>query len=377
MFFRPATPDQVRGLCRELDPSKGPGFDGVAPAMVRFISDPISVPLSRLINACIQAGYFPDFWKIARVVPIFKADDPTCFGNYRPVSVLPVFSKIFERIIQERLLSFLNSQDYLFNGQYGFRRGHSTSMAIIDLVENIKNAWERREHCLGVFIDFSKAFDTVDHEILIAKLDHYGVRGPPKNLIESYLSNRKQYVSYDGRESSHFDVTVGVRQGSIFGQLFLILYVNDLARSSPLFKYILFADDTNLFASGKTKRALYKKVRAELGVLSQWFACNKLSLNYKKTEFIDFSKPRVGSSSHNFTLNINGHRIKKVKKSKFLGVTIDEALSWREHIGMILRKVRQTIGVIGRARGFMGGPQLLGLYNTMDQWSFPTFSTVW
>ena len=194
MFFRPVSPEEVGKLCRDLDPSKGPGFDSIAPAMIRHVSDQMSVPLSRLINACIQAGYFPDFWKVARVTPIFKAGDPTSFGNYRPISVLPVFSKIFERIIQERLVSFLNGQGQLFNAQYGFCRGHSTSMAIIDLVENIRAAWERGEHCLGVFIDFSKAFDTVDHGILLAKMEHYGIRGTPKNLIGSYLSNRKQYV---------------------------------------------------------------------------------------------------------------------------------------------------------------------------------------
>ena len=129
------------------------------------------------------------------------------------------------------------------------------------------------------------------------------------------------------------------------------------------FKYILFADDTNIFASGKTKRALYKKVRGELGKLSDWFAHNKLSLNYSKTEFVDFSKPAVGSSAHNFTLNIDGKKLRKVNESKFLGVLIDSKISWRGHIRNVINKIRQTMGIIGRARGFMDGAQLLLLYN--------------
>ena len=147
------------------------------------------------------------------------------------------------------------------------------------------------------------------------------------------------------------------------------MYINDLSRSSTFFKYILFADDTNIFASGKTKRALYKKVRGELGKLSDWFAHNKLSLNYSKTEFIDFSKPVVCSSDHNFTLNIDGKKLRRVSESKFLGVLIDSKISWQGHIS----KIRQTMGIIGRTRGFMGGAQLLLLYTL---WSIPTFSTV-
>ena len=127
----------------------------------------------------------------------------------------------------------------------------------------------------------------------------------------------------------------------------------------------MFADDTNIFASGKTKRALYKKVRGELGKLSDWFAHNKLSLNYSKTEFIDFSKPAVGSSDHNFTLNIDGKKLRKVNESKFLGVLIDNKISWQGHIRGTISKIRQTMGIIGRARGFMDGAQLLLLYNTM------------
>jgi hypothetical protein len=171
-------------------------------------------------------------------------------------------------------------------------------------------------------------------------------------------------VAFNGGESSLHDITCGVPQGSILGPLFFLLYVNDLVRSSEFFRFVLFADDTDLFATAKTRGALYKKVREELGLVSDWFACNKLTLNYKKTEYIEFGKPD-GPSAKNLTLNIDGQRLRKVDQSKFLGVLIDQGLSWRGHIRKVITKLRQTMGLIGRAKGFMDEAQVLLLYNTM------------
>ena len=364
VFMFPTSAGEIESLCLDLDPSKGPGHDEFSPLVVRHASSEISVPLSRLINVCLEAGYFPDFMKVAKVTPVFKADDPTQFGNYRPISVLSVFSKIFERVIQGRLLSFLNKGGQLLANQYGFRRGHSTDMAVMDMVENIRKAWEKGESCLGIFVDFKKAFDTVNHHILLAKMEHFGIRGAPLELIRSYLSNRRQYVVFNGAESAQEQVSLGVPQGSILGPLLFLLYINDLSRASSFFKCILFADDTNLFASGKSQGELYRKVKGELLKLSAWFAHNRLTVNYAKTEYIDFSKP-ASTSADRIALKMDGNLIRKVNESKFLGVQIDKDISWRGHIGKVLTKVRQTMGIIGRARGFMTGPQLLLLYNTM------------
>ena len=164
---------------------------------------------------------------MARVVPVFKEGDPTCPGNYRPISILSVFSKIFERIIQKRILSFLKKQGSVLGTQYGFRRGHSTFMAIMDMVENIHKAWENDEHCMGIFVDFKKAFDTVDFDILFAKLQHLGIRGLPLKLIKNYFDNRYQFVLFRGTESVQRLIRVGVPQGSILGPLFFLIYIND------------------------------------------------------------------------------------------------------------------------------------------------------
>ena len=183
--------------------------------------------------------------------------------------------------------------------------------------------------------------------------------------MKSYFSNRKQYVAFGSSESAQRLISVGVPQGSILGPLFFLLYINDLVAASSFFRYILFADDTNIFASGKNKGDLLRGLESELGKLSDWFAHNRLTLNYDKTEFVNFSKPTVGTPVDNWTLKIDGMPIREVDVSKFLGVYIDKNVSWRVHIGKLITKISQTVGIIGRARSFMDGPQLMLLYNTM------------
>ena len=190
--WRPTSPMEVEEACRGLDTTKAAGWDGVSPRVVKAAAGELAGPLARLYNCCMREGYYPECFKIARVIPVFKGEDPTQFSNYRPVSVLPTLSQIFERILKRRLVQFLDQQGVIIPGQYGFRAGHSTAMAILDMVERVRGAWAEGSAALGVFIDLKKAFDTVDHRILLRKLDHYGIRGNTLRLLGSYLENRKQ-----------------------------------------------------------------------------------------------------------------------------------------------------------------------------------------
>ena len=245
--------------------------------------------------------------------------------------------------------------------QFGFRKNHSTSLALIDLYEKISLALDRNEHAVGVFLDLSKAFDTVDHNILLDKLEHYGIRGVALDWVRSYLSNRLQFVQFNGHSSSPQTICCGVPQGSILGPLFFLLYINDLSNVSTVVELILFADDTNLFMSHKDPVYLATSLNSELNKLSAWFKANKLSLNLKKTNFMLF-KPRQKKYQFPMQISVNEQRIEQVKETVFLGVVLDEHLTWKPHISQVAGKISKSIGVISRARFFLPKPCLKTLY---------------
>ena len=213
-------------------------------------------------------------------------------NNYRPVSVLPAFSKIYERVFYKRLLSYINVNNLLYNHQYGFRAGHSTGLALTVLVDRIIESLDSSKSTVGVFLDFSKAFDTVNHNILLSKLETYGVRGAPLSWIASYLSCRTQYVNYNKTSSSSLPIACGVPQGSILGPLLFLIYINDMVNVSQSLFYVLFADDSNAFLSGKNIDQVICDINVALVDLVEWLNTNKLTLNIKKTQFIIFKSPK-------------------------------------------------------------------------------------
>ena len=362
LILTPTTPGEIEEICQALESGKSMGWDAVSPRVIKGVAKELSGSLSRLYNCCMREGHYPTCFKVARVVPVYKGEDPTEFSNYRPVSVLPVLSQIFEKVIRSRLIRFLDRNEVLVAGQYGFRPGHSTAMAVLDMVEKIREAWDRGNVALGVLIDLKKAFDTVDHSVLLAKLEHYGVRGSALKLLESYLTDRTQYVQYDGFESDKGPLSCGVPQGSVLGPLFFLIYVNDMAKACPQLELVLFADDTNIFAQGKNPSDVFKQVNSGLEELSRWFRCNKLTLNLKKTEYLFFGGPRQGDTVQT-TLEIGGERIKQVEGARFLGVWIDQELKWTDHINKVKTKVSQLLGVVGRVSTTLNGRSLKTLYN--------------
>ena len=289
MSLKPVIIDEVKSIIDNLKDGSS-GWDEISSRIVKSTYQSFLVPLTHIMNISILHGVFPNEMKIAKVIPLFKSGDVMIMSNYRPVSVLPLFSKILERLMYTRLLSFINENGLFYKYQFGFREGHSPNLAIIFLVDKISNALEEGDYVLGLFLDFSKAFDTVNHTILFDKLEHYGVRGTALSWFKSYLDNREQYVLFDGVESTRKQISCGVPQGSILGPLLFLLYINDLALVSDKIFSLLFADDSNMFLNGKDPNQLIETMNYEMKKVISWLKANKLSLNLKKNSLYSISQ---------------------------------------------------------------------------------------
>ena len=253
----------------------------------------------------------------------------------------------------KRLLAFLEKFKILYDCQFGFRKGHLTSLALIDNHDRIKDALDSGNSVLGLYIDLKKAFDTVDHDILLAKLEHYGIRGTVKSWFKSYLSQRTQYVALQDEKSSIKTVTTGVPQGSVLGPILFLIYVNDIANSVRIdgTKIMLFADDTNLFITASNVKVLMTKAKESMKQLSEWFRCNKLTLNTDKTQYSIFTRKRAKIAEECDYIEHEGFKIKRVEHAMYLGLALDDKLSWHHHIAMLtskLVKYASAFKVIGR-----------------------------
>ena len=321
LYLQPTTEQEIIEICASFRAGTAAGYDQITRNVIKEIIDLIVQPLMYITNLPLRSGTVPDQVKIARVVPLFKTGDLSLFTNYRPVSVLPAFSKILERIVYNRLINFLNKFSILSNNQYGFRKNHSTAYALIQLYDKLSDAIDQGKVTLGLFIDLSKAFDTVNHDILLAKLEFYGVRGCALQWFKSYLSCRTQFVQYNGYNSSSKHIKCGVPQGSILGPLLFLLYINDLCNVSEALDFILFADDTNIFFSHNDSNQMMEIVNNELKKLPSWFQANKLSINIKKSNFILF-KTKQNKQKLDLHISINDIEIGRVNEVLFLGVIL-------------------------------------------------------
>ena len=359
IYLNPVQDTEVINIIKELKASS-PGWDDISPKIVKATYDKFIIPLTRVLNLSILNGVCPNEVKIAKVIPLYKNGDSMLINNYRPVSILPFFSKILEKLMYNRLISFINTHKVLSKYQFGFRKGHSTSYALVTLVDKIATALDQGDSVLGIFLDLSKAFDTVNHDILLMKLNNYGFRGICLDWLASYLRNRKQFVTYDNFKSALGNISCGVPQGSILGPLLFLVYINDLTNVSDKLFSILYADDTNLFIQGKDINKLISVMNEELHKILKWLNINRLSLNINKTHFMVFKSQK--SNVNYDALYINNMIINKVEKTKFLGVIIDAKLNWTHHITYVKGKLSRGIGIICKARKVLKKETLIKLY---------------
>ena len=319
------------------------GHDNISNSLLKKIANPLLHPLSLLFNKSMEEGIFPDLMKISEVIPLYKNKEKHIMNNYRPISLLPVTSKILEKIIYKRVYNFLVKNKILYLSQYGFREGHSTINAVTEFVGKIVQGFEKGECTLGIFLDLSKAFDTLDHQILLKKLDYYGIRGIAWNWFESYLSNRRLYVSYNGVHSDSISINYGVPQGSVLGPLLFLIYMNDIVTCLSKGSCINFADDTTIHISGKDIPLLYDSIKADISVLMDWFKANRLSLNLSKTFYVLFRPKNKHIPDSLPDLTFGTDIIKRVSSIKSLGIYVDEFLDWDEHVTQLCNKLSRSL----------------------------------
>ena len=314
-----------------------------------------------LIDDSFLTGQFPDKLKLAKTMPLYKKGSTLNMNNYRPISLLSIFSKIYENIMYARFYQFLEKSHLVFSLQFGFRAKHSTNHALISITETIKESIDNNKFGCGVFLDLRKAFDTVNHKILLAKLQHYGVREMAFNWFQSYLTNRRQYVEVNGTSSDVLDVMCGVPQGSVLGPLLFLIFVNDLPAVCKRLKFYLFDDDTNIYFESDSLDLLEETMNKELRKIDKWLTTNRLALNVDKLHFVLFH------SSSNIThrkirIKIRNERITEENDVKLLGVLLDSTLSWKPHITELSKKLSKTICIFCKLRHYATADVLKLLY---------------
>ena len=386
--FHTISESDVLKVIQELKPKTSFGHDHISTNVLKRITHIILPTLTLIINQSLVTGIFPNQLKIARVIPLYKKDDETILDNYRPISLLTSISKVFEKIVFKQMYEYFTSNNLFYDHQYGYRTLHSTELATMEMTDRILLDIDNKKLPISVFLDLSKAFDTLDHDILLQKLQYYGVSDIPLRWLNSYLTERQQYVDFNGTKSISLPVQTGVPQGSILGPLLFIIYMNDVHMASNYFTPIVYADDTNLYSTlgafslttpinTHNFKELSDSINTELNNISDWLAINKLSLNVKKTKYMIFHSKQRNVSHINLDLKINNHPIDRVKDFNFLGLTIDDTLSWKDHIQKISTKISRVIGVLNRLKKFLPSSILILLYNSLILPHLQYCSLVW
>ena len=362
IFLETVSPEKLLQVIKCLKHS-AVGYDELDAQHIKSSSSIILQPLLHICNLSFIHGVFPDGMKLAKVIPLFKSGNSMKVNNFRPVSILPILSKILERLMYNRLLKFIEEFNILYDFQFGFRKFHSTFMALASAVNHIVNALQFGKYFIGVYLDFSKAFDTLDHDILFFKLNHYGIRGIALDWIKSYMLNRKQFVSYNDNPSDIQSISCGVPQGSILGPLLFLIYVNDLPNVSDMLLTVMFADDTSMFVNGENLSTLETQLNSELKHVSTWLQVNELSLNVDKSCFIVFKT--VKKSDLEVNICINDKCLSRVSQVKFLGTIIDDKLTWKPHIDYISKKLSKAIAIMYRLKAYVTQETLCSLYYSL------------
>lgn len=375
MFLKRVTVEEVALLIDATKLKKSPGIDNIQATVIKNCRDVIAPVLTKIINDSFESGCYPNGLKTARVTPIFKSGSRSSVENYRPISVLPILNNIMERTIYNRLIDFLDRHKVLYNYQYGFRSKCGTSTALTEIIAQIQSQLNDGECATGLFMDLSKAFDTVNHAILLAKLDRAGVRGVAYQLIESYLKDRSLAVYVNGQLSERQPINISVPQGSVLGPLLFLLYINDMSALELRGILRLFADDSAVFFGSNSFNTNEEDLKHDLELISEYFRLNKLTLNLRKTKFVNFgTAKKTNATRRNISYQMS--TIERVDCIKYLGLHIDSRLSWTNHIDHVGARISGAIGAISRLH-FMPSKILVNIYFSLVHPHLNYVASIW
>lgn len=365
IFLQPVDFYEIYKIILNLKLKNG-GVDNINAKTLITLIDFITEPLTHIINLCIEESVFPDSLKKAEITPVHKSGKKIYMTNYRPISLISNLAKIFEKAIHCRLLQFFHKYGIITKRQYGFLRKVGTCNALDFITNLIYETLDKNQHIAVTFLDLAKAFDTIDHDLLLSKLYCYGIRGNAHNLLKSYLTGRKQRVKVNGVKSEYCYVKTGVPQGTILGPLLFVIYVNDLLERMPEDMLVSFADDTAVLSADETWQKVQDKMNLYLDKTYNWLATNKLSLNISKTVFITFGA-YTDSVPKNFEIKIKNQKLVRVESCKYLGIIFDCNMKWCEHIEHIVNKTKYLVFIFRKLANIMQKETLITLYYAFFQ----------
>lgn len=363
--------DDILGKIKKLDVNKGAGPDGIPPYIIKHCAKELCHPLYFIFNQSLQTGVFPEVWKTAHIIPIFKSGDKSCCENYRPVSILSCLAKLHESVVYDVL--YAHFQPLLSPNQHGFTKNKSTISNLLEYKNYLCGAFAKNTQVDSIYTDFSKAFDKVNHRILCKKLQLFGIHGSLLRWIESYLERRNQLVALKAELSAPICVTSGVPQGSHLGPLFFIVFINDLIEnlSCPC---LLYADDLKVFSVIKSIKDA-ESLQNDLNSITHWCKVNHMFLNVKKCAVVTFTRK---VNKINFDYNINGQILQRLTQIKDLGVTFDEELSFKPHYNNIYSKASRLLGFTTRlTKEFKNARSAIYIFNSLVRSNLEYGSIIW
>ena len=358
--------EKVEKYLKNIDITKATGADNIGPRLLKLAASYISESLTFICNQSIISYTFPEKWKEGKVTPLHKTGPKDDTNNYRPISVLPIVSKLLERHVHDSLMSYLSSNSLLHSTQSGFRPNHSCETSLLQMVNKWLDAINNSQMIGMLMIDFRKAFDLVDHTLLLKKLKYYKLSEETISWFSSYLMGRKQKVFVNNTFSEAENIICGVPQGSILGPLLFLLFINDLPLSIDNVLTDLYADDTTLYFIDKFQACIEQQLQTALHKLSEWCKENGMLINTTKTKAMLITTPQkwIHLNNNNLQLTCNNEELSVVANNKILGVLIDNNLTWTNHIDALTKKIVSNLWLLSRMKEYLSTDQRVQFYKS-------------